>query len=168
MKAVEKNTSLPTVYLTTISRAGITFEKQMEEVTLFGAIMGKEAAAAAYVAYLTNSLSFLKKRTAPVSAKRTVFLGFGPHHLVTQGGDTYMQKRIEAAGCRNVAETLSTWGGKEGGLAEVSIEQVLSWNPEVMVIDEGNPGDVLTDSRWQGITAVRNGNVFRLPVGVFK
>ncbi|MDY6971540.1 MAG: ABC transporter substrate-binding protein [Thermodesulfobacteriota bacterium] len=168
MQTVEGNTKLPTVYLTTISREGITFEKQMEEVRLFGKIMGKEEKAEKYISYLADGLIFLKKRMANIPEKRRVSFGFGPNHQVTLGGDTYLQKRIEAAGCINVAERLSTLGGKEGGLSEVSMEQILAWNPDLVVIDEGTPERVFTNPQWRGITAVKNDKVFRLPIGVFK
>ena len=99
--------------------------------------------------------------------KLKVFMGYNPDHLTTYGGGTFMNEWIEAAGCVNAARDISSLGGKEGGLTAISMEQVLSWNPDVVVIDSGSPGSLAGDAVWSGLSAVKNRRVFRLPVGVF-
>ena len=55
-------------------------------------------------------------------------------------------------------------GERRGGLATVSIEQVLLWDPEVIVtIDRDFVASVLTDPAWGPIAAVRNKRVFLSP-----
>jgi iron complex transport system substrate-binding protein len=81
-----------------------------------------------------------------------------------------MQQHIELAGCLNAAQSISTTGLKEGlhtGLAEVSMEKVLGWNPDVLVIDFGTPEEFYNDSKWKSIKAVKNKMVFRQPIGIF-
>ena len=61
-----------------------------------------------------------------------------------------MSRRIEFLGARNVA------GGTRGGLANVSIEQVLLWNPDVIVtIDQDFAAHVRDDPGWAAVAAVR-------------
>ena len=168
MDVVDKSTNLPTAVVNTLAHTQF-FECRKEEVRLFGKIFGKEERANRYCTYLDNTLANIKSKTSdiPENRKAKVYMGYGPDHLVTYGGDTYMQEKIVAAGCRNVADKLSTLGGKEGGLSTVSPEQVLTWNPDIIVIDTGNPGDLANNPVWASITAVKNRNVFRLPVGGF-
>jgi iron complex transport system substrate-binding protein len=81
-----------------------------------------------------------------------------------------MQQRIETAGCLNAAKSVSTTGKKTGlhsGLGEVSMEQVLAWNPDILIINTGTVEELRTDPRWQPIQAVRNNKVYMQPSGVF-
>jgi len=166
MAVVEKNTDLLTVR---IGAPDASFATLKREINLFGEIFGKEEEANEYISYLDEMLDMIKSRTSgiPLGNRVKVFLGFDSDHLVTYGGDTYMQERIEAAGCINVAKNVSTLGGKEGGLGIVSMEQVLAWNPDVIVINQGKPEDLLNDSRWAEISAIKNKKVFYLPQGIF-
>ncbi len=74
-----------------------------------------------------------------------------------------MQERIEIAGCLNAAQSVTTIGQRTGlhsGLGEVSMEQVLDWNPDILVINHGTPDEVYADPRWQQIQAVANRQVY--------
>jgi iron complex transport system substrate-binding protein len=111
-----------------------------------------------------------RTRDIPEDQRKKVFQGYNPSHLVTLGGDTFMQERIEIAGCLNAAESVTTVGQRTGlhsGLGEVSMEQVLDWNPDILIINYGTPDDVYADPRWQQIKAVQNRQVYPQPAGVF-
>jgi len=58
---------------------------------------------------------------------------------------------------------------RQGGLAVVSIEQVLVWNPEIIVtIDQDFAANVMRDPQWAAVAAVRAGRVHlspKLPFG---
>ena len=70
---------------------------------------------------------------------------------------------IEFLGAHNVASE------GRGGLVTVSIEQVLVWDPQVIVtIDREFAENVRNDPRWAQVEAVRNGRVHlspKLPFG---
>ena len=67
-------------------------------------------------------------------------------------------------GAENVADALG-----EGGLAKVSLEQVLAWQPEwIFTQDAGFAAEVAQHPGWQAVDAVRQGRVRlfpRLPFG---
>ncbi len=55
-------------------------------------------------------------------------------------------------------------GGVRGGLATVSLEQVLVWNPEVIItIDQDFAAIVRNDPSWAAVSAVREGRVHLSP-----
>jgi iron complex transport system substrate-binding protein len=70
---------------------------------------------------------------------------------------------LEIMGARNVA------GGQRGGLTVVSLEQVLAWDPEVIVtIDQDFARNVRADPNWAAVSAVRAGRIHlspKLPFG---
>jgi iron complex transport system substrate-binding protein len=167
---VEKKTRIPVAYFG--SSMSQTFEAVKDEIRFYGRVFGKESRAEKYIAYLQATIDLLRSRTKdiPSDKRKIVFNGYSTNHLVTLGGDTFMQQHIELAGCRNAAETIRSSGAKEGlhvGLAEVSMEKVLGWNPDILVIDFGSPSEVSGDPKWKSINATRNGTVYKQPIGVF-
>lgn len=167
---VEKKTRIPVAYVESSMKRG--FELLKEEIRFYGTIFKKEARAEKYIAYLENTVAFLQSRTKdlPREQRKTVYNGYSPNRLVTLGGDSFMTERIETAGCRNAAETILTGGKKEDlhvGLVEVSMEQALFWNPDIMVIDFGEPERLVEDPKWKTVKAVQKRSVYKEPVGIF-
>jgi len=81
-----------------------------------------------------------------------------------------MHERITTAGCNDATSGVSTAGVKEGlhsGLSEMSMEKVLGWNPDILVIDSGTAAEIYNDPRWKTVSAIQKRQVFKQPVGVF-
>jgi iron complex transport system substrate-binding protein len=59
----------------------------------------------------------------------------------------------------NVAENLT------GNFNTVSIEQVIYWDPDVIITGRAKSAseEILSDPQWQDISAVRNGSVYVVP-----
>lgn len=168
---VEKKTRIPVARLK--STMNQSFDLLKEEIRFYGKAFGKEARAEKYVQYLQKTLERVRLKTKgiPKDKRKTVFNGYSANHLVTLGGDTFMQQHLDAAGVSNAATSILTSGTREGGLhtglAEVSMEKVLEWNPDILVIDFGSPSEIYSNPRWKTIKAVQNKKVFRQPIGVF-
>jgi iron complex transport system substrate-binding protein len=165
---VEKKTRIPVAYTESTMAQGIL----RDEIRFYARIFQKEARGEKYIAYLDKTEDFIRLRTKgiPREKRKKVFNGYGPAHLVTLGGDTFMHERIVAAGCIDGAKEINTSGVKEGlhsGLAEMSMERVLGWNPDILVIDSGKPTDLYNDPKWRNVKAVKNRRVFKQPIGVF-
>ena len=45
------------------------------------------------------------------------------------------------------------------GLSEMSMERVLGWDPDVLIIDFGKPEDLYSDPKWKNVKAVRTEGV---------
>lgn len=87
---------------------------------------------------------------------------------IVDGGNTIINSWIEAAGGVNAAASV------KGSFKEVSMEQILKWNPDVIILGTGNTGlgcknaDLLkTDPQWKNIKAVKDGRVYVNPNGAF-
>ena len=168
MRVVEELTSLPTLRIS-MGIPGAYFESVKNEVAFFGRIFGKEDRVKTYTARLDESLIMIRGATETLEAdkKVKVYMGFDADHLTTYGKDTFMNEWIEASGCINSAGVIKSQGGKEGGLRSVSMEQIVAWNPDIIIIDSGKPEDVFKKPAWASINAVKNKAVYRLPVGLF-
>jgi iron complex transport system substrate-binding protein len=124
-----------------------------------GLLIGRQAEAEELADYTHRTLTAVTKRIANVTAEQRprVYYARGSRGLVTGLGGSINAETIELIG-RNVA------GGAPGGLASVSIEQVLLWNPDVIVtIDQEFAAAVRTDPSWASFKAVRDNQVHLSP-----
>jgi iron complex transport system substrate-binding protein len=130
-----------------------------------GQLVGRTRDAEALAAYAENTMKDVLARTGnvPVPKRPRVYYARGPRGLETGLGGSINVETMEFLGARNVA------GSQSGGLANVSIEQVLTWNPDVIItIDRDFAGSVRNDPRWASVAAVRTGRVHlspKLPFG---
>jgi len=113
-----------------------------------------------YAAYADDALLKIQTRInrIPGSERPRVYYARGPKGLETGLGGSINVETIEFLGARNVA------GETKGGLASVSFEQVLKWDPEIIVtIDRDFAAGVRGDPLWKDISAVRSGRVHLSP-----
>jgi len=129
-----------------------------------GELVGRRDGAQALARYAEETLRTIAGRIAAVPKDRRprVYYARGPRGLETGLGGSINMETIELM-ARNVA------GETRGGLANVSIEQVLLWNPDVIVtIDQDFAANVRGDPAWAPVAALRAGRVHlspRLPFG---
>ena len=124
-----------------------------------GQLTGRQAQAEGLADYVSRTLTAITERIADLTAEQRprVYYARGPRGLVTGLGGSINVETIELIG-RNVA------GGAPGGLANVSIEQVLLWNPDVIVtIDLEFANAVRSDPAWAPVKAVRDSRVHLSP-----
>src|SRR5690606_28341467 len=132
---------------------------------LFGGILGEEDRAERLAAYTEAALAEDDAILAqvPPGKRPRVYLARGPEGLETGVRGSINTEIIERAGGVNVAEAPG-----QRGIVTVSIEQVLTWNPEVIVTwDERFYDRVWNDPLWQGVDAVRNRRVYLSPSAPF-
>ncbi|HEX5091503.1 MAG TPA: ABC transporter substrate-binding protein [Burkholderiales bacterium] len=158
---VQQQTGLP--YLLFDGR----FEAIPATLRALGHAMGDTAAAERLAAYCDQALREVAERVAkvPVDRRPRAYYGRGPRGLQTGLAGSINVQVMEYLGARNVA------GAARGGLAIVSLEQVLAWNPEVVFTSDPNFYQaVWTDPRWAAVAAVRARRVHlspHLPFGWF-
>jgi len=124
-----------------------------------GALIGRPDEGADMARYCDGMLATVQERigSIPSDERPRVYYARGPRGLVTGLGGSINVETIELM-AQNVA------GGTRGGLANVSIEQVLVWNPDVIVtIDQDFAANVRNDPAWAGVKAVREGRVHLSP-----
>jgi len=99
----------------------------------------------------------------PQAARPRVYYGRNPDGLTTGLGGSINVETLGRAGGVNVADALG-----RGGLAQVNLEQVLAWDPEVIVTtDPRFLSRIRTDPQWAGVRARRDGRVHLSPPNPF-
>jgi iron complex transport system substrate-binding protein len=129
-----------------------------------GALIGRREQGEAFARSAEDTIKTITQRvgTIPAGRRPRVYYARGPRGLETGLGGSINVETIELI-ARNVAD------GTRGGLANVSIEQVLLWNPDIIVtIDRDFAANVLSDPAWAPVAAVRARRVHlspKLPFG---
>jgi iron complex transport system substrate-binding protein len=115
-----------------------------------------------YNRYLDAQLTRLRDRVGdllPTQRPRVLHIA-SLDPLKVDGSDTLIDQWIQLAGGRNAAE------GLKGNLQSVSAEQLLVWQPDIVVL-AANAGDIGPSSLLRQLPAVQRGHVVRNPAGVF-
>ena len=121
------------------------------------------ARARAYNAYLDEQLTQVGKGLAdlPETQRPRVLHIASLVPLKVDGSDTLIDDWIGIAGGRNAA------AGVKGNLQAVSAEQVLAWQPDVVILAAGSGELSQAGAVLSQLEAVRQGRVLRNPAGVF-
>jgi iron complex transport system substrate-binding protein len=141
------------------------FDATVASYRALGALVHRREHAESLARYAADTMATIKSRIAgvPQARRPRVYYARGQRGLETGLGGSINVETIEFLGAHNVA------GERKGGLAVVSIEQVLLWNPDVIVtIDRDFAANVRKDPIWTSVNAVRSGRVHlspKLPFG---
>ena len=141
------------------------FDRMADSMEQFGRIIGEEKRGADLARYARETIADIARRVAtiPPARRPRVYYGRGPRGLDTGLAGSINMESIEQVGAVNVAAELG-----RGGLVQVSVEQVLHWNPEVIVtIDPNFFASVRRDPLWREIAGVKSGRVYLAPNAPF-
>jgi iron complex transport system substrate-binding protein len=161
---------------TALERAGLhvvpvgfqNFDSLMQCIDQTAHVLGTPLAARranAYRQYLAQTLSDVRRSAAkiPIAQRPRVLHVLSLDPLRVDGENTIIDEWIKAAGGRNAAE------GQKGAIQEIPIEQVLAWQPDVIIL-EANAGTIEASPRKEllsRLAAVQHHRVYRNPAGVF-
>lgn len=130
-----------------------------------GRLIGNEAEAQRIAAWYENQMKDAKQRVARAPSHPLVYYGRSSSGLQTGGNGSINVEVLEVLGARNAA------AGARAGLVTVSFEQVILWDPEVVLTTDPNFwASVWTDPRWRAVKAVAAKRVYlspHLPFGWF-
>ena len=141
------------------------FAETAASYRVLGALTGRRDEAEKLARYADDTMKTITGRIAavPNDKRPRVYYARGPRGLETGLGGSINVETLEFVGARNVAAE------RQGGLANVSLEQVLLWNPDVIItIDQDFAAHVRDDPGWAAVAAVRAGRVHlspKLPFG---
>ena len=129
-----------------------------EMITLLGKAVSAEPKAQELISYIHR---VREKLAARPGEKVRVYLSGNSGFLKTAGAKMYQAEMIRESGNENAAEAL-----EESYWAEVGYEQILVWNPELILLASEavyTVDDVLNDPALKGVKAIENKRVYAMP-----
>ncbi|OAV73027.1 hypothetical protein Barb6_00618 [Bacteroidales bacterium Barb6] len=147
-----------------------------EAYTFLGQALNRPASANQIINFLDKYIIPLNGQTEKIAKRPTVYYAEGNRGLNTEAAGSLHSQVIDYLNARNVAQVKT---GSIHGMAAVSIEQILQWQPDVIVAWSGFPAGmdlpktvkkelttreyILTDAVWQQVAAARNKKVHQVP-----
>ena len=131
--------------------------------TSLGEVLGRQGRAKRLSEYARKTAAQIAAivNTIPPNRRVSVYYAEGEDGLSTECHASMHVELIELAGGRNVHHCATE---DDYGMEKVSLEQVLLYNPDVILVFE--PAffkSIFSDRRWRQIKAVREGKVYLIP-----
>ncbi len=142
-----------------------SFRKSAETLRMAGEVLGVPEQAGQLADEAKRILEDVERTRSAIApeASPAVYLARGADGLETGLGGSINTEIVEVSGGRNVASA----AGK-GSLTSVSREQLLAWNPDVVLTqDEGFRISASKDPFWSSLNAVHRGRLLKAPTVPF-
>lgn len=143
-----------------------------------GPLVGRAERGEELAAYCEERLERIRSivDAIPESERKSIFLAQGPGGLSTDPvGSMHVTDALELIGTGNVADMPGT-AGQGMGMPTVNLEQIITWNPDAVLVSEYSMsdsessdlyGEIIADDGWANVPCVREGKVYRLPQSPF-
>ncbi|MDD3168336.1 MAG: ABC transporter substrate-binding protein [Eubacteriales bacterium] len=157
MNGLQEQLNIPVVFIEA------TLETMEEAYAKIGELIGNTEETDKLAEYCSD---VFEKAEAVKSAlaeeeRITVYQALGDSGLSTNARGSFQGEVIDKVGGVNVAdlEIVSTGAG-----SEVSMEQVIGWNPDVILVETTEVYErIMSDKTWTELDAVKNGKVYKIP-----
>ncbi len=129
-------------------------------IRLIGEVVERQSQAEALIDYTFAARSEANAPVAAIPDSQRVRVYMANPDLNTYGSGKYTGLMMKHAGALNVAAATVK------GARQVSLEQILQWNPEVIFVQDRYPQvvkQIENDPQWQAIDAVKNHRVWLMP-----
>jgi iron complex transport system substrate-binding protein len=142
--------------------------KYKEDLAFLGEILGKKKEANVLADFIKTYLDKIQDlaKQIPEKEKLHVYYAEGPNGLNTDPSGSKHSQIIDFIGAINVAKVGIVPGT---GMSQASMEQLLVWQPEIILSWTGNAQHlvtynyVTTDPLWSNIDAVKKKQVYQIP-----
>lgn len=171
---VKRDTSSSDAEVAKLDKSGIPFlvvdynnmQEQQYAIQMIGQVTGNQDKARQYTEYYQDCIQRVQDRIKDIPEQKRVRV----YHSINEATRTDVAGSLSgdwmrAAGAYDVAahEKLRLLEGKY----YASLEQILLWDPEVIVVNENGVAEyILTNPQWSSLRAVKQKRVLQLPSGI--
>ena len=158
MDALQEQTGIPFVHL------DAKLASMDETYTMLGDLLGVADEAKALADYCRTTYDSVKSAVDGVEKADLLYItGDTGLNVIAQGSFHAEVIDLLSSNLAVVDEPSSKGSGNE-----VDMEQILNWNPDVILFTPGSIyATVGEDAAWQGVTAIQNGAYYEVPMGPY-
>mgnify|MGYP000847823367 FL=1 len=157
MEQIYENTGIPIIFIE------LTPETAPQAYRTLGKVLNKEKLGEEIANFLEEKNTIVKNtlKTIPDNEKLT-FIQVGNNALNVDPSNSSHTEAIEFAGGINKAPSKEK--GAKSKTENLNMEEVMSWDPDVIFAKDKNSYDIITTSpAWSSFRAVKNGKVYLIP-----
>ena len=161
MDGIQQQTGIPVVFVEA------TLYTMDEAYALLGRLLDMQEEAAELARYAKDTVEEAKRLSTAITENRKVrvYYAEGDDGLLTDASGSIHADVIDLVGAKNVAQVVLGGGS---GMNPVSMEQVMLWQPDVILFAPGGVYEMAeTDPLWLNLSAMRNGRYYEIPNGPF-
>ena len=161
MDALQEQLNIPVIFVEA------TLPTMADAYEMLGDITGEKEQAGKLADYCRAEIGKADQNAAAIADadRKSVYFGLGEDGLHTNAKGSIHADVIDRIGAVNAADVEAV---SSGGGSEVSFEQVLLWNPDLIIVDSQKLYDTLNaDPMWQELDAVKNGKIFKIPTAPY-
>ncbi len=150
-----------------------TIEDLNESMQLMGKVLGKDARAQELVSYYKDKMNNIEDMASQIPENEKCRVYMTSHDILKTCTAASIEDFILGVGGGiNVAAEIDGSSSTVGELyPEITAEQLLNWNPDVIFINtycsSDTKDELLTDPRFADIEAVKNKQIFQMPGYIF-
>lgn len=141
-----------------------TIEELQQSMKVVGKILNKEARAEKFVELYSETYSEIKSYEEKIKeAKKPKVLYLKNSKLDLQGNDNFINETLKISGADNVM-------GKS-----VSMEEIVSINPDIILLSNFDPftpddlyNNTIKGQDWSQVKAVKEKRVYKTPIGIYR
>ena len=141
-------------------------ESQQKAIAIIGKAIGREKRAEEYNDYFRKIITVVKSQTDHLPEDKRLRLYYSENEATRTTLDNDLSTDwLKITGVINVAR--KTPGNVLEGKNFAGIEQILLWNPDVILANEPEALSlIMTDRKWTAIDAVKNKRVYQMPIAI--
>lgn len=141
-------------------------ESQQKAISIIGKVIGREEKAEEYNSFYRKTVNRIKSVTDKLPEDKKLRLYYSENEATRTTLDNDLSADwLRVTGIINVA--LNHPGNILEGKNFVGIEQILIWNPQVILASEPEALKLmLEDRKWRAIDAVKDGRVYQMPIAI--
>lgn len=143
----------------------ISIEELKKAVSIAGDVFGKQEQANQYLEFFDKTLSMVDQRLRDVDESSLPQVYHSVNEATrTDPEGTICSEIMERAKVTDISVSKGTVS--TGKNAYVTLEEIYSWDPDAFIANEYSVTDyICSNSKWAGLTAVKENKVYTLPVG---
>lgn len=158
MDGLQEQTGLPFVHIT------LTLAEPEEAYAKLGELLNLEERGQEFADYCSNVYEKANAISNEVEKKNLLYVA-GENGLNVIAKDSFHAEVIDLLS-NNLAVVDEP--SSQGMGNEVDMEQILNWNPDVIIFAPDSIYDTVQDlPEWQSITAIQNGDYYEVPFGPY-
>ncbi|QOS69100.1 ABC transporter substrate-binding protein [Eggerthella guodeyinii] len=143
-----------------------------------GELVGCSERGEELAAFCEEKLAVIERiaNSIPEAERKSIFLAQGNDGLTTDPvGSMHVTDALDLINTGNVADMPGT-EGQGMGMPSVNLEQVITWNPDAVLVAEFSMSDsessdiygaIKTDAHWNNVPCVKAGEIYRIPQSPF-